>query len=81
MPVEEPTPPSVSSSASLIGRKVSHYRVLEFVGDGGIGIVYKAEDIKLARRVALKFLPEELSGNQHALERCLSRPRPWLRGY
>jgi serine/threonine protein kinase len=68
-PVETPAAPSASSSPSLIGRKVSHYRVLEFVGGGGMGLVYKAEDIKLARRVALKFLPEELSGEQHALER------------
>jgi len=65
----EPAPSSLVPSAGLIGRKVSHYRVLEFVGGGGMGIVYKAEDIKLARRVALKFLPEELSGDQHALER------------
>jgi eukaryotic-like serine/threonine-protein kinase len=70
--VEERPAPPASPSTSHIGRKVSHYRVLEFVGGGGMGVVYKAEDIKLARRVALKFLPEELSGDQHALERIFS---------
>lgn len=49
LPVEEPSVTSASPPATMIGRKVSHYRVLEFVGGGGMGVVYKAEDIKLAR--------------------------------
>src|SRR6202166_5117508 len=59
----------MADSPSIVGRSITHYTIIDKVGGGGMGVVYKAKDSRLGRNVALKFLPDDISHDSQAIER------------